>query len=775
MAALALLLLLAPRPTHIETPRSVGHFEFRVESFTDSPQPRVMAHLRRKTTQLVAHHISHHKQQEQALFAKAKISEAKATKTIFAVKPPPQTEQLVAMKFKTPLGRPVAGLKVKLALLDKNGNSIGTQETTTSADGDVKLTLKKFPVVVKPIVSSDEWALQEADKCFYALKGTEAGMLIADVDFQDLYASMMPFAPMGDQGKKPQKNQPRIIHRNVQLPDIRLERKIADVDIQTEPGTVALLGDDPLGTADASGKIVCSVPLEKLGDDAVDIRFHRENETGKFDGSMPMPKLSPYDRNTISAAPLRLSSINSVEITGLTLPDVGTFKAENLSKLYGKPKVEKGGAHDGFSWMRFKDKGIAFRVRAVRDETKTKGKKTGTSDVVERIRITSPAGGNVGGVTAGTSMTEVRAKMGPGGNEVDRDGVLVSYLDAGLVISEKAGAVDWIEIRRPTSLIQQGVDLTLPDHLSRIYIEPIEVGTSFEKFPKARQLATDWLSNLPGYEVTSDRQAADLILKVKLASFEPKAENLFGAVPLKYEAIVGVDYRIVDAATGKAPVGLSGETIEGGTTEGKASADYKGDVAGAATAGVVGEIIANQIGNEDLKRLLKLGIVLGGVAAVDNLKKTMSRASERCKPYALRNALQPVLRALADASDLRLRVLAVDAIDGTVTLGGGRNIGLKEGAEFEILNGLTPAFDSLDTPLKQTAIIARVTDVTSTNAVCKVVAVERTVNKNAREERAPDAPQTSKLLEVMDPSTCMVQARRVLRLQDEPDVDVKKK
>jgi len=751
----------------------------------DPPEPKPLAHARRSSRRQFAFAVKHHDVQVARTADAVKGAQVQAVRTISTMAVLPKVEQQLALTFRTPQGRPVANVEVGIDVLNKSNVVAQHKDIRTDSGGKATLTLSSFPVVLKPTIKSDEWALVNPEKALVALQGTE-GRLVASLAEPVLYASIEPAYVGGlDLYQKQQKNkkptspakqQSRVKRYAYSLPDIQLERVVADYDIVSEPGTTISMGDNTLGVADTNGHLTWKTPLYGVKDGAT-LLLHREHEGASFDAAMPIAPPDPYSVNIVKAPALVLSSVSTMNIEGFAYPAEGLPIATILERNYGKavkdplpsPPKDKKKANDplyiegdGSSWWRYANKGLNFRVRQVL----TGPGKNGLKDVVEAVQLTSPAAGSVGGVSVGMTVDEATAKLGPGKHEASlKNGFTTEYLDGGLAMRDDGTKIVSIEIRRPGALIKNGVDMTMAPTPTRIFVDPIAVHGEFEEFPDAPNLAQRWLSNMPGLQVVDDRSQSDYVLHVDLDQFNEKRGELAGLVPTEVTTKITLRYRLIDVATDKVALDFENRPIEGIMVEGSANANYNRQARDGAVLLGLAAGTSFFIKDATLRNLILLGLGVTAVAAEENMKRTMSRAAERTRVLALRDAVQQILAKVSDTDELRVRVIGVMPKEGRVRINAGRKAGITPGTEFAIYNGKLEAFDSEENPLYWKQTIARVVKLDDESSTCEVYQVERKVDRRANEVEN-EVRQYRSLLGILDPSTGMVCARRILRIAD---------
>jgi hypothetical protein len=648
--------------------------------------------------------------------------------TVIKKPAPPKVSEAVALKFTDAQGKPIDGANVNVEVYDSNNTLLSTTplKTGESQPGTVWFKAPKLPcVVVAKVADGEQWEIANPDTTVYSLTGQEG-------DVKSRTASL--------------------ISRQLDA-EVSLNRPYSEFDFRTDPQASIFFADDKI--ADTGGDGAADVKLQPKVPANQPATFYLQKSSGPFvfDSEANIPSVKPDVPNTVTPAPFALRSVSDVEITNYPDDSEQMITGAQIESTYGKKHEKAKSLADdpdsGAEWWTYPKDGLSFRMRKVLDE---KGK---PEELVERVRMTSAAAGKIGPIQVGISNDDLQKAVGSGQPD-GTSATITTYLDGGIAVHEGGSNVDWVEIRRPAELLKTGVLMTPTKGRTRIFIQIDKGEEGFGDEVKNQ------FQDLPGLQMVNSQSDADLVVHVSEDDFQSKKDSLLGVVPMSYKAECKLSYSILDTLTNAPAKDIDGQTIDTSPVDVTAHADYSKDVEGGALllalVGVAGFTIRNPV-----ERVLVLSLVGGSAkVATDRMKDTMNRAVPRTNQLAVVEALDPVFRAVEKATVFRARVTTISLSDKTLTINAGSDDGVTDGMEFALLNEALPAFNNTQGPLKSDLIVARVTDVQSDHAVCKLFRVKHSVNKKAYEDSSETAYDEG-LTGILDPSTGLSNARVILR------------
>ncbi|BDI34168.1 hypothetical protein CCAX7_62190 [Capsulimonas corticalis] len=530
---------------------------------------------------------------------------------------------------------------------------------------------------------------------------------------------------------------------------IVLERTVVDLDLTAPPGATATtpaLPNQEFPVGD-TGHVALRLPVAALADGPVTLRVGRILPGGEAETTVESYGTDPYSSNVVQAGPLRLARIDRCQITG----GIGVLdtQAEIMMALGDKKRAGVSKEDDRGEWWDYGKGGLSVRMRKI----------ASGATVAERIRLTSAAGGGVGGISVGDSWQSVQTAFGPADIETPVNGATsqfeaASYLDGGLRVVHD-DKVRWIDIARPTPLLVEGTTAFVRREPARLFVKSF---LGRERTPlSSKQDMEACLRRLPSVRIVGSEGEADLILTGEVADFTEKKENfLIGSLPFKYRCDTGLRYSLFDARTSTYVV----RDKEVGATAG---ADYtKETIAGLIALGVLG----SQKG--DAPKLL--GLVLG-IAGAAELQRGVRNAVNRCPSIATRTACDTLSSDISRAADFSVRVTGVDYGRALLTINAGSEDGVRVSTpdspcEFEVLvEGVPlPGGESGGKADYSTAVVV---SAGPHDAVCELRRVRRRIDRFREKIDQKLDPDMARLIPA--PASGAVSARATLRF---PSVEV---
>ncbi len=688
--------------------------------------------------------------------------------------PPPKTqnEQTVKLAFLTTQGAPAANLSVVIELLKKDESVTRKDSLKTAADGTVKVKVTAFPTVLRARVVDDRWTIVTPERSILALRGNE-GTRIALASSGARAHPLVKDEQKSKQGqKKGQARRPPpqkliVIRRMVTPPPIQVEPTRVAINIKSVPGADVMLGTQKLGTTSEAGELRAELPVAEYPDEG-GLVLQKVANGAISQIAVDLPDRDLYQPVAVEAPALKLTAVENISIPDLKLdgekPITGDFLEDNL----GKPTIVKLDPKaktppplpvvEGTEWWTYPNRSLAFRVRRIRVREGDRGDEM----VVERVRLTGAKAGEVCGIKVGASREDMFSTLGRVEPDFSvKEGSTYAYLDGGIVFKEAATGIEWMELRRPVELIKTGVELAPPDGRTALYISTLR--GEWPEYARAAEDVRQLLSSVPGLVVVTDRDSADFIVDLELGEYSEKTGKFLGTVPSSVRTDLALRYRLSEAG---------GEPGEWVNARGFSEANYEREVRDGALLFAAIGIASQLVKDNTLKTVIELTLGISVVSAAENSRKTIVRAKSRIGPLALQSALAQLVDDVARATDVRVGVQEVDTAGCRVTLRAGEASGLHEGDLFEVHNASLPAFPGEVRALKESRTLLRVVSAEENRAVCELVRVDRSVNRKGNEEekitvlqrQMPDKKRNDDVLRILDASTGLVWAKRVLRL-----------
>jgi len=676
-----------------------------------------------------------------------------------------KTDQTVTLSFQNTISQPAANLKVALDFLDLNKSVVKTTEVTTDSGGTVQFKVAKFPTMVQCRLEDDGWAIVTPNLSVVALKGSE-GDVVASLERDGSRALRFKKAAGGTTPAQSNQTKTVVIHRAFKAPIISVEPTTVQILATSIPDTEVWIGDQMIGKTATDGNLSVRLPAETYPNNGV-LLFHHEGKGATLEATQPLPLANLYSPINVSAPSLKLISINELAIPGLNVDINGPIFGRSILAAYGKPvvvafdprshQVPDFSPEEGTVWWSYPTKGLAFRVRNIHVEGQRE-----LQPVVERIRITGNSGGEVAGIAAGEPSSQVESTLGRSDPSFSmKEGTTMSYLEDGITFKADAEKVAWIELRRPIGLIHSGIDTSPVDALTKIYVAPIQ--GNWQAFPDAAEILSEKLKSITGIELTNDPNDADLHLDLQLGDFKLDTGKTIGIFPDRITDALTLRYRLYEA----------GESVpEWKTVDGKSEADYRKEVQNGALLFTALEGLTAVVRDPKIRLAIQLAIGISAEEAAENTRKAITKAKSRVGPLALSQALKPIVDDITHGSDVRIRVTEIDRKLEQITLNAGSAQGVTAGTWFSLYNASNPGFHFQVSGYEEHQILAKVTSVSDESCICDLVRVDHFIDGKAREENLetvlkrnmPGDRQDSSALGLLDPTTGLVWAQRVLRV-----------
>jgi len=677
--------------------------------------------------------------------------------------------QTLRLSFVTPYQRAVPGLHITATVHRKDGADSSLPDLVTDHEGRLTLAaMGPLPVSVDLAVSapdSGEWRLSDPKVASFLIS-TPTGTRSAAgrrALFRIASLRMPAFTSPVDQHTVVYSDMPQAIV---------VERTVADLAISAPAGSrmaSPALGDTVLTVPD-SGKLSCRVSVAALVTGCVPIvTVTTPLPGGEAEAIIRNQPVDRYAPNQLRCPDSRLVRLSRVQLASPV--DVCEWSTQ-VSEMLGRPKRVEKKLPDGSEWWWFDREGIGLQMR----RTPFKVGRDSLA-MVERIRLTSPAAGTVGGLTVGDGADKVESALGGAESPSDarivypddavRPGSVDSYLDRGLRICRYAGAIRWIEIARPTKLLTSGTTAFVPRRAAtRLFVEPFEVDSDDARTWLDAGTFRRYLEQIRSVQLSDHREDADLILRAKFRCRAQK-DKMVNLLPYRYEATTEIAFTITDP-DGHAVLDTEGHMLPGrqasdaspagGAPEstvvvGRSSADYTKDYVAAA-----GLLFAAWRMKPGPLRDLAIGAALVQVGRAADMAR---RAVNRCGAASARVALNRIVEHINRAADFAVRVIDVDRVNGTITINAGKSSGLRVSTdrdpfEFELVVGGSslPSEDTDRRAEYSSAVVVQVDDSTS---VCQLCRVRRTLKGGFEAmERVPD-PKLA--LQLPDPTSGIIAAR----------------
>jgi hypothetical protein len=466
--------------------------------------------------------------------------------------------------------------------------------------------------------------------------------------------------------------------------------------------------------------------------------------------------------DTINAPTPRLASVKSVAING----GIGVLSTDDqVEKALGKrpkdnPKKnlnlifdEKDGLTDGSEWWVYPKFGLAVKERpAQRDKD---------LHLTERIRLLAPGGGDISGIKVGSTVEELRAQLGdpqvadappiPADRFAPKTAHVDSYLDDGLRFGHDGQKVVWIDIARPTELLEKGTISFAPGERARVFVKEFKPwsGASPRLNMSSEEGFKNYLRRLPSIEVVDSPDDADLLLSARVTNFTFDKDQAFGSViPYEYSCQTTLQYDLQDVATGK-------YIAQNKTVTGESKASFRKEIYEAIAAAVGLKVIVG--GN-----LGDYGPWVIGGALIYDLKHKMQKAANRCPGISERQVFDNLTQQINGDVDYRAQVTDIDYRSGRITLDVGSRDGVHASTagqpfEFEISAADVPLLDKSEDGRDADYYTAVVREVRDDSCVCELRHVKGTVK--AGDAEIPSEPALDVVRTLPDPATGVLSAR----------------
>lgn len=711
-----------------------------------------------------------------------------------AIPPKVVTEQQISVPFVTTRSAVASDLPVRITATTNKGKVVFNQRLRTDVGGRVQLMVKEFPVRVEVTLETENWAMTRPDESIVALAGTEGNVVasvfdrssdslfaLEEVSLDEPYLVPRPSPLYPQTRKKSQGKTSKNAGQATQRKVVTIKRKVNVKAIEVEPTSVrfefeghprsnVMVGSASWGALNESGTLSISVPVRDVPDELSLVCRSPDPEVSA-ESIVKVSMVDPYSVNRVSFPTLKLTAIKSIRVTGLPDEMDGSLLSLGLTNTLGKPEVIRDDPKqrtppslplvEGTEWWKYSSNGVAFRMRKI----VISSGKNGLDYVVERIRLIEPKGGIVGkDIRVGSSKPDVLAALGRGEPDYSlKDGSTETYLDGGLVLSYRDDTVQWIELRRPRNLLNQGIDFDSPEGEIRLFTS--EPKGSFEKYPGAGPYLKSLIDRSPGFVPATAEADADMVINTELVDFKESMDKIVGAIPYKVSCELNMRYAISPAGA------ANGEFL---SARGSAIADYERDVREGGTMILAAMLVAGLIKDSTTQMIVMAALGVSAAAAAENTRKAMVSAQERIRPIALEQAARVILDDLTRSAEIKLRVIEVDRRGARATLNCGRLHGISNGDTFELFNGNLPVFPGVVTPLAEDRIIGKVSDVKDREAILTLIHLKRSISKKGKEDvteielatenellRSQKKELSNDPNTILEPSSGLVWARRV--------------
>lgn len=539
------------------------------------------------------------------------------------------------------------------------------------------------------------------------------------------------------------------------------ERSIADVDVEAPASAVLTTpalpapGSDPNSdelqkfTVPDSGHVTLKIPMSALGDGPIPIRVALETAGGLSESVISEYGVNAYATNHVSAPALQLVQVNDVTtINNAQILESG----DDIRQAFGNPSGQGNsrviGDPDGSSWWEYGNAGISFKMRPAPDSNPKR-----PYYICERIRLINHNGGDVAGISPGSTVADMESALGNGDGDntaadpaypTSADENVRTYLDRGIRICRDGTKVSWIEVARPAELLVDGTTAFVPRPRTKIFINSME-GTDRIGLASGQDLAAV-LASMPSISIVENRQDADLVLDVH-ATFEERSEDLTSILPLFYSCKTSLSYSLQDPVTGR-------KIADNETVSSESKADYRADFGGGVLLMILGFSNRSRVVRE------LTGII--GVAGIAELHELMRQAVNRCPGISARATVDKFVHAIDAASDYHVRVIAADYSTGTLRMNVGRADGIEVSTpekpfEFEVQVG-DDYLPSSENGLKADYYSAEVVNVDDHTCDCVLHHIKRGVRDMIHPYQSDD--QAIQMCQAIpDPTTGIVSAR----------------
>jgi hypothetical protein len=699
--------------------------------------------------------------------------------------PPTQYENLI-LAFVNPKQQPVAGLQVAATVHMAKGSDRVIKGVTDSQGAVVLRRVGKLPAAVdlslaasKVVASAKEdgpeWKFQDFRAASILLPKAVGFKVAEERAYPSVrVASIKPFLPAALGRKMLAITQ---IYQTKQ--SVVVERTQVDLEVTAPAGskvTTAALPDQTL-LVPASGSVSCHLPVATLADGPVPLRVAADLPGGVAEATVDSYSTDPYAANKVEAPPLRLARLSSVQLSnGIDVMS----RREDVTRIFGdagKKSVKK--LPDGSECWIYANQGLMFKLRSIPFK---EGKNYPM--IVERIRVSSPDGGQLCGLQVGCDPDKVTEALGPPQilndervlpmDALGQSAIVNSYLDGGVRIGRRYGKVLWWEIARPTTLLVEGTTAFVPRTPAPLYIASFK-GNPNSSLPNIEALRT-YLRQVHAIRLVDSRDQADLLLDASVDDFDQQKDeyqddgtaatdeekkaasekkDFFAGLLVRYACTTKLKYSLYDTASGQ-------YITQDRTVEGQAQADFRNETGIVAVIGAIGLAQKNQ--------WIQIITGLAVAGGIEELRKSMRNATNRCPGISARTAFDQMVQDIDHASNFGVRLTDIDYEHNRLTLNVGTEQGIQVSTktdpyEFEVLVRNT-ALPNEESSFKANYYTAVVMGVSDHSCVCELHHVNRKVDKG--KEKVKDEPDLKMVQQLPDPATGMVSARASVRFPELP-------
>ena len=485
-------------PSKIATNLGVRHVYRSRAIFADR-----IARRRAASRELVATGLSRFRQERPIIMREriaVRVPGLKGKKTLIAKTVVTVPYQNLILNIVNPNKAAIPGLHLSAIVHVANAPDVKLEGLVTGSDGTLKLPkLGPLPVRVDLTVADEtnnsasahpadlaaakdpEWKFPDTDTVSVAVDNPEGDKIATVQNLPYREASLAPVVS----------SRRAVIWQFHQMEPIIVERTIADVDIAAPAGALvacAALGETSL-TIPATGHLTVHIPTSMLEAGPVPMRVATELPGGEAEAVVSDYSADPYQTNTVTPklTLVRLYHINLPTGVGVMVP------SRDVKEALGNAVVTN--QDDGSQRWMYPSHGLAFSVRPYPDHQIADA-------IVERVRITAPAGGDIAGITIGSSADQVAAAFGtPQSTQqnIFGPGTIQHYLDDGVQVCIAESQVKWIELARRTTLLSEGTTAFVARPQANLYVESYK-GDPFATITDENSL-TAYLNRLPSIKV----------------------------------------------------------------------------------------------------------------------------------------------------------------------------------------------------------------------------------------------------------------------------------
>jgi hypothetical protein len=724
-------------------------------------------------------------------------------------------QQNLVVRFVNPNRQPVSGLHLLAHVQPKRGEEVVFSDLTTDEKGQVKLAKIPLPAAVNfdlqdgataysgdvpaggdnstPPAKFAEWGFADMEKAILEVRAPLGARVKAPIAFAgrlerfaglELPEGVQPLQRSDSAVSRPDADLLAVSTRYAAAPastttqhvvlyegeapePIVVQRNVVDLDIEAPVNskiTTAALPEQKMIVPE-SGHLTCRLSMAVLQEGPIPIRVSTELSGGEAEALIESYPCDPYHLNEVHSPPLNMVRLTKMNTAG----GIGVMSGQDevvraLGNLDNGKNKNLGGVipvADGSQWWIYVTPGISVKMRPTMVKNQA---------VVERVRILRPGGGNAGGITVGSTLDEMRQALGK--PEVENDprkdtsdsinlpGTIDTYLDRGLRICHADGKVQWIEIARPTPLLQQGTTAFVPRERANLFIE------SFTGDPRTNlNTVSDlkrYLTQVRSVRLVNSAAEADLVLSARVVDFKADKDDFTSLIPYRYDCTTQLAYSLFDTDQNRF-------LFQNKPVEATATVNYKKEILG----GSILTLLLAKFGG-DLGKVLATFVGAGGIY---ELRKSIQKAVNRCPAISARSVFNTMVGDINNAANFSVRVTGIDYQRGTLQLNAGTTAGVRPGDEFQVSVGAAPPAyketgpdaDSKFPPMvsvplayKETGLSADyytavVTSTDQDNATCELRHIHRKVNKSKESFEGTPAPDV--LRHIPEPTSGLVSAR----------------